>query len=283
MSGSGPPGPLTAAPGPADPGARAQELEQNVADQALELAARTIQLNGLLYAMAHDLRAPLRAMQGFSEALLEDYGDRLDVEGRDYAARIVAAAHRMDAMVNGIVAYGRLATAEIRLVPVDLNSAIADVLGTMKPMVDRTAALVTVEGTLPTVLGRRHLVQEIATNLIENAIKFVADGVAPRVRLWAEPRGGRVRLTVEDNGIGIAAKHHKRIFGVFERLHDADVYPGIGLGLAIAQRAVGRLGGSIGVDSELGSGSKFWVEFIGSDDGRSAGQSPAEQEGEPRS
>ena len=114
---------------------------------------------------------------------------------------------------------------------------------------------------MPAVVGQRSTLVQIVSNLVSNAVKFVASGNTPNVTLWAEERGAFVRLWVEDNGIGIAPEYQGRIFRIFERLHGIETYPGTGIGLAIVEKAVHRLGGRTGVESALGQGSKFWVEL----------------------
>jgi signal transduction histidine kinase len=114
---------------------------------------------------------------------------------------------------------------------------------------------------LPSVLGHHATLVQIIANLLTNAIKFVSPGVPPQVRLWSEKRAPCVRLWVKDNGIGIAPEYQERIFGVFERLHGGETYPGTGIGLAIVRKGVARLGGRVGVESAPGQGSTFWVEF----------------------
>ncbi|HMJ91518.1 MAG TPA: ATP-binding protein, partial [Candidatus Acidoferrum sp.] len=114
---------------------------------------------------------------------------------------------------------------------------------------------------LPEVMGNVTLLQQVFTNLITNALKFVPEGTAPRIEVFASERNGKVRVTVQDNGIGIDPAQHERIFGVFERLHTNHLYPGTGIGLAIVDKAIERMGGSVGVESEPGKGSAFWFEL----------------------
>ena len=113
------------------------------------------------------------------------------------------------------------------------------------------------------VLGHEALATQCLSNLLDNAVKFVAPGVHPQVRVWTEPRANRVRVWVEDNGIGVSKEYHERIFRMFERLHANERYPGTGIGLAIVRKAVERMGGQAGVESEPGKGSRFWLDLNG--------------------
>jgi len=138
---------------------------------------------------------------------------------------------------------------------------VADVRHQLESDLRERKAKLEQEGVLPTVLGHRATLGQLAGNLVSNAIKFVAPGVTPRVRIWAEEKGEFVRLWVEDNGIGIAPEHQERIFRIFERLHGVETYPGTGIGLAIVQKGAERLGGRVGLESSGGQGSRFWVEL----------------------
>lgn len=239
----------------------AAELEQRVADRTVALQEANTELQAFTYSVSHDLRAPLRAMQGFAQALLEDYADKLDSFAQDYARRIVAAASRMDTLINDLLAYSRLSRAEIRLQPVSLAVVVAEALAQLEAELQERQAQVTVEESLPEVVAHRTTLIQVVTNLLANAVKFVAPTVKPQVRVWAEEREGWVRLWLQDNGIGIAPEHQQRIFRVFERLHGIETYPGTGIGLAIVRKGVERMGGRVGVKSQVGQGSRFWIEL----------------------
>ena len=232
--------------------------------EAARLAARVQELEAelaqLSYAVSHDVRAPLRAVGGFADALVEDFGPTLDPAARKYAERISAAARRMDAMLQALLAYSRLSRSELRAGPVELSPAVSEAL---QPYADRITAgdaVVTVEEPLPRVVADRTLLVQALVALFDNALKFCEPGAKPKVRVYAEPAGEAVRLWIEDNGIGVAAEHREKIFGLFERLHTADRYPGPGMGLALARRALGRINGRIGVESAE-PGARFWIEL----------------------
>jgi len=239
----------------------AAELEQRVAERTAELGEVNAELESFAYSVSHDLRAPLRAMQGFAQALLEDYADRLDPIGQEYAHRIVAAAGHMDTLIRDLLSYSRLSRAALHLQPVSLASVVADVLTQLEGELRKREAQVTVEEPLPQVVGHYATLIQVVGNLLTNAVKFVRPEIQPQVRVWAEEREEWIRLWVEDNGIGIAPEHQERIFRVFERLHGIEAYPGTGIGLAIVRKGVERMGGRVGVESEPNRGSRFWVEL----------------------
>ena len=241
------------------------ELEARVEARTRELTASNAELEAFSYSVSHDLRAPLRSMHGFALALLEDYGAVLDQTGRDYAQRIIASSQRMEQLIEDLLAYGRLGRAELALAVVDLDALVSDVVQQLLPLIAERRATVKVNGRLPRVQGHAATLFSIFENLVTNALKFVADGVVPNLTISAERHDGRVRVWVEDNGIGIAPEHFERIFKVFERLHGGEHYSGTGIGLAIVKRAVERLGGAVGVLSAPGEGSRFWIDLIDGD------------------
>jgi signal transduction histidine kinase len=236
-------------------------LEDQVRERTAELQERNDELEAFGYSISHDLRAPLRAMQGFSQALLEDCADRLDGMGKEYAERIVAGSQRMDELIRDLLAYSRVSRAELQLVRVPLTPVAHSALAEMSGALRARQAQVRVEEPLPVVLGHPATLSQVLTNLLGNGLKFVPADRTPELVITAERRNGVVRIWVQDNGIGIAPEHQTRIFRVFERLHSTDDYPGTGIGLAIVRKAVERMGGQVGVESRLGQGSRFWVEL----------------------
>lgn len=240
-----------------------EELEKKVTERTAELSNANNELEAFSYSVAHDLRAPLRAMQGFSQALLEDYGSQLDAVGQDYARRVTAAARRMDELIKDLLAYSHVSRAALPLAAVDLAGVMAGVLVHLEAEIHERQARVIVVTPLPPVIGHYATLQHVMTNLLGNAIKFVPAGIEPQVKVWAEERGEWVRVWVEDNGIGIAPENQARIFHVFERLHGIEHYPGTGIGLAIVHKGIERMGGRAGVESVLDKGSRFWVELRG--------------------
>ena len=247
----------------------AEDLEARVEQRTRALQEVNAELNSFAYSVSHDLRTPLRSMQGFAEALLEDYASVLDDVGRDYARRIVAASRRMDLLIQDLLTYSRLSRSELELRPVALGPLVRTVALQVQELAEAaspaTHPVIEVADALPPVLGHRGVLSQVLQNLFTNGIKFVAPGVVPHLRVTAHTQDGRVRVEVQDNGIGIAPEHQERIFRVFERLHRLEAYPGTGIGLAIVRKGVDRLGGRAGVESAPGSGSRFWIELPAAD------------------
>jgi PAS domain S-box-containing protein len=238
-----------------------KHLEAFVAQRTDQLEAANKELESFAYSVSHDLRAPLRAMEGFANALLEDYAEALDETGKDYAGRVVAAAQHMDTLIQDLLAYSRLSRSALRPGTVNLGSVLNEVMHQFSSDIQKAGAQIRVERPLPDVVGDHATLVQVFSNLISNAIKFVEPGVKPRINIWAEKMNGRIRLWVEDTGIGIAPEYHDRIFRIFERLQGVENYPGTGIGLAIVKKGLERMGGRAGVDSAPGKGSKFWVEL----------------------
>lgn len=239
----------------------ATELEQRVKERTAALEESNADMEAFTYSVSHDLREPVRVLQGFAQILLEDYADQLDSVGQDFTRRILTSAQRMEALLRDLLSYSHLSRTELVLQRINLNSVVTEVLTQLEVQLQERQAVVTVEEPLLGLMGQHTILVQVVTNLLTNAIKFVARGEKPVVRIWTQKRGQWVRLWVEDQGIGIEPKHQKRIFQVFERLHGTEVYPGTGSGLAIVRRGVERMGGQVGVESALAQGSRFWIEL----------------------
>jgi PAS domain S-box-containing protein len=239
----------------------AENLEEQINSRTKELKESNAELEAFANTIAHDLRAPLRAMQGFAQALIEDYSDLLDSTGQEYAQRIIGASKRMDVLIHDLLNYSRLSRADIHIQPVRLDSVLESALSSLKPEIEACKAQIFVEHPLKIVLAHYLILNQVITCLLSNAIKFVPEELTPQIRVWSETRDQKVRLWIEDNGIGIEAEHHSQIFKVFERLHSNERYPGTGIGLAIVKKGCEKMGGNAGVESKLGKGSRFWIDL----------------------
>ncbi|WP_413160510.1 PAS domain S-box protein [Capilliphycus salinus ALCB114379] len=245
-------------------------LERRVKERTQQLEDANQEMNAFSYSVAHDLRAPLRAIQGFAQVLIEDYSNQLDELAKEYINRMGASAERLDQLIQDLLDYSRLGRTEIQLRRINLASVIQGIIDELQPELEATQAQILIDSSLPMVRAQRSVLKQVMTNLISNAIKFVQPGVSPIVSIRAEKVGDNhldtqtesIRIWIEDNGIGISAQHQERIFRAFERLHGVEAYPGTGIGLAIVKRGVERMGGRVGVESDWGHGSRFWIELI---------------------
>lgn len=229
-------------------------LEEKVAERTAKLTETIAELEAFSYSISHDMRAPLRAMHGFSDVLLEDYQHKLDEQGKDILLRIGRAARRMDLLIEDILAYSKVSKSELKLDIIDLDALIPDILKSFGFPQNQLC----LERPFAKAIGHEAFLSQVITNLVGNALKFVPPGSAPKVSIRTEERDGVVQVSVSDNGIGIDSTHLDRIFKIFGRVYSDQKFEGAGIGLCIAKKAVERMSGQIGVISELGKGSCFW-------------------------
>ena len=245
-----------------------QSLRQQKEDLEIEVQKRTAklqetvgELEAFSYSITHDMRAPLRAMQGFAIAL-EEEAKNLTPECRDYLRRIINSANRMDQLIMDVLAYSRALRTDLQLHVVDF-AAVARGLLENYPHFQSPDVEVRLEGSFRKILANEAALTQCISNFLHNAIKFVTPGQKPKIRIWPETNGGHVRFWFEDNGIGIKPEFRERIWGLFQRLDKR--YEGTGLGLSIVRKAAERMGGTVGVESEFGKGSLFWIELRAAD------------------
>ncbi len=235
-----------------------EELERLVAERTAKLREMVGELEHFSYSITHDMRAPLRAMAGYAKLLREEYGRQVEPDGQEYLRRIAVAAERMDKLIGDALSYSQVVRAEFTLEPVNVVALLRGMIDSY-PNLHPPQAEIRLEGDFPLVLGNEAALTQCFSNLLGNAVKFVAPGTAPRVRVWAEPKDDGVRLWFEDNGIGIPKDSQQRIFDMFQRLDKQ--YEGTGIGLALVRKNAERMGGKVGVESEPGRGSRFWLEL----------------------
>jgi signal transduction histidine kinase len=249
--------------------ANAAKLEQMVAERTAQLQSSIGELEAFAYSLAHDLRAPVRAIQGFTQLVMEMPSDQVSPAAGELLNRVVVAAVRMDSLIQDVLALTNVIRRPVTLSSVNVD-ALVRALVQERPELSPPRAEIKIESPLLPVLAHEAMLSQCLTNLLSNAVKFVAQGTVPRVRVWTEELSApptaplqppRVRIWVEDTGIGIPAEAQSRIFEMFQRLHGAAQYEGSGIGLAIVRKAMERMGGWVGVESEPKKGSRFGLEL----------------------
>lgn len=238
--------------------AHAEQLEAAVADRTARLQEVVTELDGFSHSIAHDLRAPLRSIRNFADIIVEEHSAELSEAARSCLARIVRASGKMDTMIHEVLEYSRMSRADLQLEAIDPTEILTELIEAY-PHFQPPQANITIASNLPKVIASHSALTQSFVNLLGNAVKFMAPGVSPQIQIGAETRPTTVRLWVEDNGIGIPKPSIEKIWGMLERLHSG--YEGAGVGLCIVRKAVDRMGGTVGVVSEVGRGSRFWIEL----------------------
>ncbi len=238
------------------------DLESLVKERTAELQELVNELEHFSYTITHDLRAPLRAMHGFAGLLADECKTSLNDQGHEYIKRITTATRRMDRLITDALSYSKVVRHEMPLEPVDAGLLLRGMVGSY-PIFQPPMAHVEITDDLPPVLANEAGLTQCFSNLLGNAVKFMAPGKVPVVRIAGERRGDMVRFWCEDNGIGIPQEMHSRVFVMFQRL--SKDYEGTGIGLALVKKVVGRMKGAVGVESEPGKGSRFWIELKAAD------------------
>jgi PAS domain S-box-containing protein len=229
-------------------------LNSELAHQLAELAAVNKELETFSYSVSHDLRAPLRAVDGFSRVLETDYAAALDPDALRYLGRIRGNVRRMGALIDDLLRFSRLSRTELDGREVDMASLVRNVVDDL--VRDSAQAEVTI-GDLPAAEGDLDLLRQVWANLIDNALKYSSRETTPRVEIGGRIQGREIVYSVRDNGVGFDMTYADKLFGVFQRLHRQDEFEGTGVGLAIAQRVVHRHGGRIWAESAPGEGAVF--------------------------
>jgi PAS domain S-box-containing protein len=238
-----------------------ETLERRVAERTASLEAANKELETFSYSVSHDLRAPLRAINGFASIIGRRYRDRLDEQGRHYLDTIMDSSERMGVLIEALLDYSRIGGRAVRAEPVPLRPLVVRLRVTFGERINAAGATLEVVEPQGVPVGDPVLLERILANLLDNALTYRRAGVAPHVTLSSIAHGATVTLAVADNGIGIAPDHHEKIFEVFARLHADDAYPGTGIGLAIARKAARLMGSDITLTSEVGVGSTFAIEL----------------------
>jgi light-regulated signal transduction histidine kinase (bacteriophytochrome) len=240
--------------------AKIEELNRRLSNTIKDLEHSNRELEAFAYSVSHDLRAPLRAIDGFTEILLDDYGERLDAEGRRVCAVIRENAQRMGALIDDLLAFSRLGRASLTRVPIDMGREAEGAFLEVATPEDRQRVDFKIRA-LPAAAGDPVMLRQVWVNLISNAVKFSSRRERPVVAVDGEERGGEAVYSVRDNGAGFDMRHADKLFGVFQRLHGRKEFEGTGVGLAIVKRVVERHGGRVWAEGAPDEGASFFFSL----------------------
>ncbi len=235
--------------------------EQRLQTLNAELEGKNREMETFTYSVSHDLKAPLRGIDGYSRLLLEEYGPQLDDEGRRFLTTIRSATVQMNQLIQDLLAYSRLERRALSRARVGLGELVAAILHEKQLDIEERGAAVTVAIGDLTAIGDRDGIAQAVRNLIDNALKFTRDAASPRIEIAARQTGPTTVLSVKDNGIGFDMQYHDRLFGIFQRLHRAEDYAGTGVGLALVRKAMERMRGRVWAESAPGQGATFYLEM----------------------
>jgi signal transduction histidine kinase len=236
-------------------------MRQVMEQQRRDLESKNQEVQAFAYALAHDLRAPLRAITGFAQIVQQEYRPVLDEDGRHYIDTVVISCNQMDRLIEDLLTYTRIEHRDVSRKPVPLDRLFRQLRQNLATRIAETGAQVSVAENLPTVSGDPTLVSQIFTNLLDNALTYVRSGVPAMIGIeWSDENQWAI-VRIIDNGIGIAPRQYEKIFQIFQRLHGEDIYPGTGIGLAIVKKAVDLLNGQVWVESIPDQGSTFYVKL----------------------
>ena len=232
---------------------QAEEMELRVSERTAELEAANRELESFSYSVSHDLRAPLRAIDGYGRMLEEDYAAKLDAEGLRLLAVIRKSSLRMGVLIDDLLEFSRLGRKPLDRAAVDMEALARDAWTEL----GASAAVQLTIGALPSANGDPALLRQVWINLLSNALKYSARQPSPRIEVAGERAGADLVYRVSDNGAGFDMRYYDKLFRVFQRLHREDEFPGTGVGLAIVQRIITRHGGRVWAEAEVGKGAKF--------------------------
>jgi PAS domain S-box-containing protein len=236
------------------------ELEQRVHDRTAQLEAANRELEAFSYSVSHDLRAPLRAIDGFASILVEDHGDRLDPQGRHAADIIRHEATRMGQLIDDLLAFSRASRGQMRSAPIEMTALASAVFEECAAQVPGRKIRFQL-GTLLPAAGDPSLVRQVWANLLANAIKYTKPSAEAEIELGSRAEGSQNVYWVKDNGVGFDPKYADKLFGIFQRLHSHEEFEGTGVGLALVQRIVSRHGGRVWAEGKLNEGAVFYFSL----------------------
>jgi light-regulated signal transduction histidine kinase (bacteriophytochrome) len=233
------------------------QLEHRVAERTAELAAANQELEAFSYSVSHDLRAPLRAIDGFARILIEEHAARLDSGAQRYLHRVRDGAQRMGQLIDDLLAFSRLSRLPLRKTVVITSDVVQEVLDELRPDYEHRQVEIRL-GELPACQADPTLLKQVWTNLLSNALKYTRGRGVAWIEIGSQPANGGRTYFVKDNGVGMDMRYADKLFGVFQRFHTREEFEGTGVGLAIVHRIIQRHGGRVWADSQPGQGSTFY-------------------------
>ncbi len=236
------------------------ELEHRVEERTAQLNATIRELEAFSYSISHDMRAPLRAIDGFSQMLQDDYKDKLDSEGKRLIDVIRNNTLNMGRLIDGLLAFSRLGRQQMESAPLAMADLVKDAIEEVRTSIDGRNVEFRVSD-LPNVTGDRVLLRQVLINILSNAVKFSRDRNPAIIEIGSKVEADRNIYYVRDNGVGFDSQYAEKMFGVFQRLHAATEFEGTGLGLAIVQRIVQRHGGKVWAEGTPGVGATIYFAF----------------------
>ena len=236
------------------------KLEKRVAERTQQLEAAIEDLESFSYSVSHDLRAPVRAVDNFSSILQKEYGDKLDQEGQRLIGIVRKNAARMGTLINGLLAFARAGHRDLVLAQIDLEALARDVLDELAPSFAGRQVNVQI-AALPSIHADSAVIRQVLLNLLANAIKFTRPREVAQLEIRARVTGHEVTCSVKDNGVGFEPEYGHKLFGIFQRLHDADEFEGTGIGLGIVKRIIDKHGGRVWAEGSPGVGATFYFSL----------------------
>ena len=224
-------------------------------ERGAQLEAANKELESFAYSVSHDLRSPLRAVDGFSRILVEDYGPKLDDEGRRVIQVIRDGTQKMGRLIDDLLAFSRLGRVSLAANRIDMEALAGEVFTELASSGAKCEFMLK---AMPPALGDRALLRQVWVNLLSNAIKFTGKNDQPTIEAGGHADGAENCYYVKDNGAGFDMRYYDKLFGVFQRLHTTEQFPGTGVGLAIVQRVVSRHGGRVWAEGKLNEGATFY-------------------------
>jgi len=237
-----------------------EELEQRIIERTAQLEAANKELESFSYSTSHDLRVPLRAIEGFSRILLEDYYNKLDDEGKRLLTIVTDNTRRMGELIEDLLQLSHASKKDMIFSPVDIQTLVRTVIEELKPIYQERKVAIEVKPLPPTV-GDNVLLHQVFINLLDNALKFTRNQEAPQIEVTCTENETETIYSVRDNGAGFDMQYAHKLFGIFQRLHGQAEFEGTGIGLALVQRIIHRHGGRVWAEGKVGQGATIFFSL----------------------